>query len=114
MLQHLEDRAVFLNFGIGNGKSLLCSTLAIILKKIQNKNVIILNKSDYLTYRDYQKFKNCIDSCDLRCSRNSIEKNSIAYLDEKHFKLLCNGKLKGGSVEDSILILDEYDHFLFE
>ena len=114
MLQHLEDRAIFLNFGIGNGKSLLCSTLAIILKKIQPKNVIILNKSDYLTYRDYQKFKDCIESCDLRCARNQIGKDSIAYLDEKHFKLLCNGKLKGANIENSILILDEYDHFLFE
>lgn len=77
-----------MNFGIGNGKSLICSTLAIILKRVSNRSIIILNKSDYLTYRDYLKFKACIEECDLHCSYNKYASNSIVYMDEKNLKLL--------------------------
>ena len=114
VLQHLEERCQFLNFGIGNGKSLLCTTLAIILKKISTNNVIILNTSEYLTYRDYHKFKDCIDSCELRCSLNLPEARSITYMDEKNFKLLWKRKKEPFDPSKTILILDEYDQLLFE
>ena len=114
VLQNLDERCQFLNFGIGNGKSLICSTLAIIIKSVCDKSVIILNKNEYLTYRDYSKFKDCIEQCDLNCSYNKFSANSIVYLDEKNLKLLKkNPKLKQDPTE-SIVIIDEYDQFIFD
>jgi preprotein translocase subunit SecA len=109
VLQHLDERCQFLNFGIGNGKSLLCTSIAIILRKIQPNNVIILNSSEYLTYRDYHKFKDCIDNCGLRCSLNAPEARSITYMDEKNFKLLLKGKKQNFEASKAIIIMDEYD-----
>jgi preprotein translocase subunit SecA len=56
---------LFLNFGIGNGKTLLCTSLAIILGLRAEKPVIILGKQEYLPYRDHKKFKEMIKECGL-------------------------------------------------
>ena len=110
----MDQRCQFLNFGIGNEKSLLCTTIAIILKTVNPNTVIILNKNEYLNYRDYSKFKDCIEECNLLPSYLKFEPNSIVYADERSFKVLKKESQKDTNPHKSILIIDEYDQYFFD
>jgi hypothetical protein len=74
-----------INFGIGTGKSFLCASLAIIIRKNFFNNVVILNKSKYLAYRDFNKFKQNIRDAKINVLHNSFFKDSICFWDETFF-----------------------------
>ena len=45
------------NFGIGNGKTLICAALAAFYALTENNPVIILGKSEHLVLRDEKNFE---------------------------------------------------------
>ena len=109
MFSNLAQKVQLLNFGIGNEKSLLCTSLSILLALLLKKSIIILNNWEYLTFRDYNKFKEIIKECKLHCSCNQLSAKGITFLDEKHFKSILKKSEKKQDLLSSILIIDEYD-----
>jgi hypothetical protein len=47
-----DSRYNFINFGIGNGKTLLCVIIAILWSIHKKENVFIISKFDHLAIRD--------------------------------------------------------------
>jgi hypothetical protein len=70
---------------MGNGKSFLCSGLAAICSYYSKQPVIILIKSPYLLYRDYNKFKHVIQSCNVSTSYKEFIMEGVTFMDEKAF-----------------------------
>jgi preprotein translocase subunit SecA len=66
-----SERFSFIQFGIGNGKTLLSCLVSILLAKSKGKSVFILSKMDHLILRDAKKFENLIRSSGLDTNVNS-------------------------------------------
>jgi preprotein translocase subunit SecA len=81
-MENLRSRFHLLNFGIGTGKSLICASLGILLKLSGHSQVVILNKSKYLAYRDYTKNKEIIKKLGFTSLYNQFYQNSICFWDE--------------------------------
>jgi hypothetical protein len=81
VMGNLKSRFLLLNFGIGTGKSLICASLALILKMNGFSQVVILNKSKYLSYRDYWKYKEMIMKFKFTCLYNKYYQNGIYFWD---------------------------------
>lgn len=60
----------FISFGIGNGKTLLAATLAILLAKKTNKSVFIVSKNEHLVQRDMKHFEKVISWVKLNANLN--------------------------------------------
>jgi preprotein translocase subunit SecA len=54
-----------MNIGIGNGKTLLCTSIAIIIALKFNKPVFVVSKNEHLILRDYKKYEDLIVSLSL-------------------------------------------------
>ncbi|KEJ82377.1 hypothetical protein OXYTRIMIC_535 [Oxytricha trifallax] len=105
----------FYNFGIGNGKTLLCATLAILLTNDNQKSTIIIGKNDYLVLRDEKRFSDVIIKSGLNINYNQFEdKLGVYYMTQKHFDSLTQDDNFLRQLESSIVILDEYDWLLFD
>jgi len=64
----------------------------VVIKKVSGFSVVILNKSEYLAYRDFKNFRNCIEECGIPCFYNNVVPNSISFLDAKNFKILSSSR----------------------
>ena len=54
------DTNHFIEFGIGNGKTLLSIALAIIIARDYRKSVFIVGKNEHLVQRDIKKYEDII------------------------------------------------------
>ena len=57
-------------FGIGNGKTLLCTALAIVIAKQLQKSVFIVSKNEHLVSRDQKHFEKVVTKMGLATSFN--------------------------------------------
>lgn len=69
ILENIEANQ-FIKFGIGNGKTLLSVTLAILLATEKKKSVFIVSKNDHLVQRDIKKYEQLIQSMKLNANLN--------------------------------------------
>jgi archaellum biogenesis ATPase FlaH len=107
-----------MQYETGQGKTALC--LGIALKKVrQGFQVVILNSSSDLTFRDHKKASLISSSLDIQITRLSAglsplpEKPLIIFADENEFlDLLTKGKQK--FTKNRCLIIDEFDSVFFE
>ena len=56
---------IFATFGIGNGKTLLCTITAIMKATLFQRSVFIISKHEHLVQRDYKYFENLVQVLNL-------------------------------------------------
>ncbi|KEJ83066.1 Helicase conserved C-terminal domain containing protein [Oxytricha trifallax] len=105
----------FINFGVGNGKTLLCSTLAALKSKLLQKIVFVVGKNEHLVLRDEKKFESIITSLGLNVNVNQYEnKIGVYYLSQKYLESVMELPEFLDIWKQAIVIIDEYDWILFE
>ncbi|KEJ82417.1 hypothetical protein OXYTRIMIC_509 [Oxytricha trifallax] len=110
-----QQRCVFLNFGIGNGQTLFCASLAVLLALQLNKSCIIIGKSDYLLLRDEKRFQNMIIGSELNVNYNQFEpKLGVYYMTQKYFEGQCTQKEFKEQLKECCIVVDEYDWIIFD
>lgn len=114
VLQSLEKGAAIVRFGIGCGKTLLATTLAILISSLLKKPTIILGKFEYLPYRDHRKFKALIKKCGISTTHNELSKSGISFIDEAKFNELWKSAPTRKQMLGYCLINDEYDWYMFD
>jgi preprotein translocase subunit SecA len=62
------------HFGIGNGKTLLCISLAVLLANKLAQSVFIVSKNEHLVQRDFKKYQRLIKSMNLNANLNFCAK----------------------------------------
>jgi len=106
------DKRMYINFGMGNGKTLLCTALAILLATRTNSPVYIFTKGAYLAYRDHLKFSKLIKECGIPIAAlNEPISSGISFINEKSLQYI--NQSRPDSLSKSYLIDDEYDKDLF-
>lgn len=68
-----------INFGIGNGKTLLCISLAILLAKTNNHSVFVVSKNEHLVQRDFVKYEKIIKGLGLSANLNGFANDKGIY-----------------------------------
>jgi hypothetical protein len=114
VMDNLKSRFLLLNFGIGTGKSLLCASLAMLLKMNEYSQVVILNKSKYLNHRDYMKYKEIIKRLGSTCLCNKYYPNAIYFWDLKFLETFLTTERDDQFIDKTVFIVDEYDSLLFD
>ncbi|CDW82389.1 UNKNOWN [Stylonychia lemnae] len=105
----------FIQFGIGNGKTLLSITLAIMISIDTQNSVFIVSKNEHLVQRDIKKYESLIQKMNLNCNLNQCSKalGIYFYTQSSLKKQLSNSKFQQ-SWSESIVIVDEYDWIFFD
>jgi hypothetical protein len=104
---HLSWITLLLNFGIGTGKSLICASLAMLLKMNEYSQVVILNKSKYLNHRDYMKYKEIIKRLGSTCLCNKYYPNAIYFWDLKFLETFLTTERDDQFIDKTVFIVDE-------
>ena len=106
---------LFINFGIGNGKTLIATILGILLANKYKEPVVILSKYDHLVLRDQKKYSKLISSFGLATNINNItQKEGVYFYSEKNIVKLADSCKISCPWSSLIMIVDEYDWILLE
>src|ERR1700722_9537042 len=85
-LMRKSYKYAFINFGIGNGKTLLATSLAIATAIDLQKTVFILGKNEHLIFRDQKRFEPMIRKMGLNTNLNDYSTSlGIYYITEAYF-----------------------------
>ncbi|KEJ82485.1 Protein translocase subunit SecA [Oxytricha trifallax] len=110
-----DSKFSFINIGVGNGKTLLCSTLAALYAKSSQLPVFIIGKNDHLILRDEKRFEQLVTSLSLNINVNQYEKKAgVYYLTQKYLESQLGNQEFLDIWGRSIVLIDEYDWILFD
>jgi hypothetical protein len=88
-LSYNNDKRQFIQFGIGNGKTLLCFALGINFAKSTGASVFIIGKNEHLVLRDQKKYEGIIAKFGLLTNFNDYsERAGVYYLTLNKFETL--------------------------
>jgi len=114
ILENIETNH-FIQFGIGNGKTLLSTTLAILLATKMNLSVFIISKNEHLVQRDIKKYEKLILVMQLNANLNQISKQlGIYFYTFNQVKSQMKQAKFMQQWQKSFVIVDEYDWILLD
>lgn len=114
-LTTFQKRYEFLQFGIGNGKTLLCVVMALYYAKKSNSPVLIIGRNEYLVLRDCKKFSPLISSLGLESNVNQFSSQAgVFYMTMNKVTGMKKDKSFKQYWKQAIVIIDEYDWIIFD
>jgi hypothetical protein len=106
---------IFSKFGIGNGKTLLCTALAVYLVSTEKVPVFVVSKNDHLILRDHKRFEKMLTSMDLHSAVNlCTEEPGIFYYSQRKLEAQFLTEDFMPIWRKAIVVLDEYDWVLLD
>src|SRR6202451_1121447 len=100
---------------MGNGKTLLCVAIAIIIAKLRNIPVFIIGKNAHLVLRDSKKFEQLIISMGLKTNTNQyFREPGVCYYTYKELENANKDPEFHNVWNQSVAALDENDWLMFE
>jgi hypothetical protein len=100
---------------MGNGKTLLCVAIAIIIAKLRNIPVFIIGKNAHLVLRDSKKFEQLILSMGLKTNTNQYSREpGVYYYAQKEHEAASKDPEFLKVWRQSVAVLDENDWLMFE
>ncbi|KEJ82674.1 hypothetical protein OXYTRIMIC_191 [Oxytricha trifallax] len=111
----VELKVYFHQFWVGNGKTLLCSTYAILLAQQYKEPVFVIGKNEHLVLRDEKNFEKLIISSSLNVNVNQYSSlPGVYYLTQKVLENVSANQDFKDIWKNSFVIIDEYDWILLE
>ena len=100
---------------MGNGKTLLCVAIAIIIAKLRRTPVFIIGKNAHLVLRDSKKFEQLALSMGLKTSTNQYSKEpGVYYYTQKDLETASGDPEFPKVWRQSVAVLDESDWLMLE
>ena len=100
---------------MGNGKTLLCAAVAIIIAKLRNISVFIIGKDTHNVLRDSKKFEWLILSMGLKTNTNQyFREPGVYYYSQKELDDASKDSEFLKVWRQSVAVLDENDWLMFE
>ncbi|KEJ82837.1 hypothetical protein OXYTRIMIC_444 [Oxytricha trifallax] len=114
----VELKVYFHQFWVGNGKTLLCSTYAILLAQQYKEPVFVIGKNEHLVLRDEKNFEKLIISSPQQSLNVNVNQYSslpgVYYLTQKVLENVSANQDFKDIWKNSFVIIDEYDWILLE
>ena len=100
---------------MGNGKTLLCVAIAIIIAKLRNIPIFIIGKNAHLVLRDSKKFEQLILSMGLKTNTNRYSREpGVYYYAQKEHEAASKDPEFLKVWRQSVAVLDANDWLMFE
>ncbi|KEJ82814.1 Protein translocase subunit secA [Oxytricha trifallax] len=114
-LMQCQSSRAFVNFGMGNGKTLMCICIATHLAQSTQTPVFIVGKNDHLVLRDEKTYQSTITGMGIRVNVGEWDsKVGIYFLTQKDVEQFSEDMNFINTWQRGSVVMDEHDWIMFD